>query len=195
MDTKTDAPSTSADFDQVYKSSFAHWMWSDVRIPKELKELIASNKPQTTLELGCGLARFSTFVAEQGIKATGVDFSPIAIEKAEKTNSTKKQKPTLLVGDVTNLDIPCGQFDLAFDVGCFHCLDEEQQRKYTSEMYRVLKPQSMLLIWVLDNSPSDKTINATFIQKIFESKFQLSKSRFSRRRIVASHWYWLVKNK
>ena len=48
MDTKTDAPSTSADFDQVYKSSFAHWMWSDVRIPKELKELIASNKPQTT---------------------------------------------------------------------------------------------------------------------------------------------------
>jgi ubiquinone/menaquinone biosynthesis C-methylase UbiE len=195
MDTKTDAPSTSTDFDKVYKSTFAHWMWSDIRIPKELKELITNNKPQATLELGCGLARFSTFVAEQGIKATGVDFSQIAIEKAKKANTDKTQKPTLLVGDVTNLTMLNYQFDLAFDVGCFHCLTEEQQQKYASEMYRLLNPQSILLIWALDNSPSDIATNPTYIDRIFRNKFQLLKSTFSRRRIVASHWYWLVRTK
>jgi ubiquinone/menaquinone biosynthesis C-methylase UbiE len=195
MNTKTDAPSTSTDFDKVYKSTFAHWMWSDIRIPKELKELIASNRPQTTLELGCGLARFSTFIAEQGIKATGVDFSPIAIGKAEKANSGKTQKPTLHVGDVTNLTMLNEQFDHAFDVGCFHCLYEEQQERYASEMYRLLNPQSTLLIWALDNSPSGASTNATYMEKIFKDKFQLSKSTFSRRRVVASHWYWLVRIK
>jgi|GEM_PF-3082272 len=194
MDTNTNAPSTSTDFDKVYKSTFAHWMWSDIRIPKELKELIANNKPQTVLELGCGLAKFSSFVAEQGINATGVDFSEVAIEKAKKANLSKARKPTLLVGDVTNLTILNTQFDLAYDVGCFHCLTKEQQYKYASEMHRILKHQSTLLIWALDNSPGGAAINTTYLEEIFKEKFKLSKSTFSRRRVIASHWYWLVRN-
>jgi 2-polyprenyl-3-methyl-5-hydroxy-6-metoxy-1,4-benzoquinol methylase len=57
------------------------------------------------LELGCGLGRFSTYMAEQGIKATGVDFSSVAIEKAKKRVTHSEHKPTFMVGDVTNLEM------------------------------------------------------------------------------------------
>jgi len=50
---------------------------------EELKDIVETYKPKTSLELGCGLGRFSAFMARQGIKATGVDFSPVAVEKAK----------------------------------------------------------------------------------------------------------------
>jgi ubiquinone/menaquinone biosynthesis C-methylase UbiE len=74
-------------------------------------------------------------------------------------------------------------------------LYEEGQQKYVSEVYRLLKPGGTHLIWALDTSPSDININPDFIAKTFENGFQLVNSKFSRRRIIASHWYWLVREK
>ena len=189
---KSDEPSTSKEFDKMY-NSFLHWIWSDVRIPKELKELTAACNPKNSLELGCGLGRFSSFMAEQGINATGVDFSPAAIEKAKRQVADNKFKPTFVVGDVTRLNMFTEQFDVSFDVGCFHCLYEEEQQKYVSGIARLLKPGSVHLIWAMDNTPSNLKFNPEYISNIFDSEFQLTSSTFSRRRIIASHWYWLVR--
>jgi ubiquinone/menaquinone biosynthesis C-methylase UbiE len=191
MSKKTNAPSTGADFDKAYNAPIT--FWGDVRIPKELEELIKSNNLKKSLELGCGLGRFSTYMAEQGIKATGVDFSSVAIEKAKKRVANSEHKPTFLVGDVTNLEMLNEQFDVSFDIGCFHCLDEEGQKKYVSEVYRLLRPGATHLIWAMDASPSGIKINPNSIAKIFENHFQLVNSKFSRRRIIASHWYWLIR--
>jgi cyclopropane fatty-acyl-phospholipid synthase-like methyltransferase len=188
-------PSTSEQFNKVYNSPIAYWAWRDIRIPKELKELVKTNNPKTTLELGCGLGQFSNFMAKQGIKATGVDFSSVAIENAKKGVANDESKPTFITGDVTNLEMLTEQFDVSFDVGCFHCLNEEGQQKYVSEVYRLLKPVGTHLIWALDTSPSDIYLNPDFIAKTFEKGFQLVNSKFSRRRIIASHWYWLVREK
>jgi ubiquinone/menaquinone biosynthesis C-methylase UbiE len=191
MSKKASAPVTGKDFDKAYNAPIT--FWGDVRIPKELEELIKTNNPKTSLELGCGLGRFSTYMAEQGIKATGVDFSSVAVEKAKKRVANSEHKPTFLEGDVTNLEMLNEQFDVSFDIGCFHCLDEEGQRKYVSEVSRLLKPGASLLIWAMDSSPSDIRITPDYIAKTFENRFQLVNSRFSRRRIIASHWYWLVR--
>lgn len=186
-------PSTSLEFDKAYNSLF-HWLWTDVRIPRELKELAATHKPKNSLELGCGLGRYSRYMAEQGIKATGVDFSPIAIEKAAKIIVNNEKKPTLLVGDVTDLKNMNERFDVSFDIGCFHCLDEEGQKRYVKEVYRLLNPGAMHLIWAMDNSPSSIKLNSNYISQVFEGHFKLIKSKFSGRRIifVPSHWYWLT---
>ncbi len=56
---KSKPPSTSEQFNKVYSSPIAYWAWSDIRFPKELNELINTNNPKNTLELGCGLGRFS----------------------------------------------------------------------------------------------------------------------------------------
>ena len=192
---KSKPPSTSDQFNKVYRSPIASWAWRDIRIPKELNELVETNNPKTSLELGCGIGGFSTYMAEQGIKATGVDFSSVAIEKAKKRVANSEHKPTFLVGDVTNLEMFNEQFDISFDVGCFHCLNGEGQQKYVSEIYRLLKPGATHLIWALDSAPSDIKITPDYIAKTFENGFQLVNSMFSRRRIIASHWYWLTRIK
>jgi cyclopropane fatty-acyl-phospholipid synthase-like methyltransferase len=171
-------------------------MWSDVRIPRELKELVTINKPKNSLELGCGLGRFSIFMAAQGIKATGVDFSSVGIEKAKKQVADVDYKPTFIVGDVTNLEMLTEQFDVSFDVGCFHCLNDEGHKRYVEEVYRLLKPGAIHLLWTLDSSPGDIKLNPNYISNVFGSHFQLTKSKYSGRRIifVASHWYWLKRS-
>ena len=75
---KSKPPSTSEQFNKVYSSPIASWVWGDIRFPKEINELVKTNNPKTSLELGCGLGRFSNFLAKHGIKATGVDFSSVA---------------------------------------------------------------------------------------------------------------------
>jgi ubiquinone/menaquinone biosynthesis C-methylase UbiE len=184
---------TGEEFDKVYRSFIGPLIWTDSRIPKELKEIVELHNPKTTLELGCGLGVFSGFMASQGIKATGVDFSSVAIEKAKKRVADNLYKPEYIVGDVTNLEIINEQFDVSYDVGCFHCLNEESQQKYVSEIFRLLKPGAVHLIWALDSSPSGIKLSPDYIAKQFENNFQLEKSTFSRRRIVASHWYWLTR--
>ena len=186
---------TGEEFDKVYRSFIGPLIWTDSRIPKELKEIVELHNPKTSLELGCGLGVFSSFMASQGIKATGVDFSSVAVEKAKKRVANNIYKPEYIVGDVTNLEIINEQFDVSYDVGCFHCLNEESQQKYVSEIYRLLKPGATHLIWALDSSPSGIKLSPNYIAKQFENNFQLEKSKFSRRRIVASHWYWLVREK
>ena len=192
---KSKPPSTSEQFNKVYNSPIASWVWGDIRIPKELNELVKTNNPKNSLELGCGLGRFSNFLAKQVIKATGVDFSSIAIENAKRRVAKYKHKPEFIVGDVTNLETIKEQFDISYDVGCFHCLNEEGQQKYASEVYRLLKPGGTHLIWALDSAPSDIRITPDYIAKTFENGFQLVNSKFSRRRIISSHWYWLVREK
>lgn len=194
-DNNSKAPSTSEQFNKVYSSPIASWAWGDIRIPKELTELVKTTNPKTSLELGCGLGRFSKFMVKQGIKTTGVDFSLVAIENAKKGVANDECKPIFIVGDVTNLVAIKHQFDISYDVGCFHCLNEESQQKYVSEVYRLLKPGGTDLIWALDTAPGDIKLNPDYISKTFENGFQLVNSRFSRRRIIASHWYWLVRKK
>src|SRR5271157_880928 len=109
MSSKSDVPVKSEYFNKAYNAPIT--LWGDIRIPKELKELVETNNPKTSLELGCGLGRFSRYMAEQGIKATGVDFSSVAIEKAKKRVANDKRKPTFVMGDVTNLEMINQQFD------------------------------------------------------------------------------------
>lgn len=194
MKTKTAPPSTSEEFNNAYQS-FSHWLWSDWRIPAELKDVISTNKPESSLELGCGIGRYTSYMSENQVQATGVDFSPVAIEKARDREKEKVYQSTFIVGDVTNLTDITKQFDFLYDIGCFHCLTIEAQKKYVEEANRLLKPGGTLLLWALDKSPSNLKINRDHISEMFDGYFSLVKTKFSGRRVffVASHWYWLSK--
>ncbi|MFT3702886.1 MAG: methyltransferase domain-containing protein [Agriterribacter sp.] len=190
---RTGAPSTSEAFDKIYNSTFTHWVWSDTRIPKELKELVINEQPASSLELGCGQGRFSAYMATQGIAAMGVDFSSVAIQQAKNRVKNELLKPHFLTADVTNLYMLDGLYDVSFDIGCFHCLEKEKQYKYVTEVHRLLDEDGMHLIWALDHSPADIQLNPEYIAETFAPYFELVNAKFSRRRIIASHWYWLKK--
>ncbi|MEY4576972.1 MAG: hypothetical protein RL701_1675 [Pseudomonadota bacterium] len=187
------APTNSADFDRAYRSPMT--LWGDVRIPQELKELARrqAGAPRTSLELGCGVGRLTRYVAQQGLLATGVDFSPVAIAKARERVARDPVQPQFLVADATHLAALTGPFDLAFDVGCFHCFDAHGQRAYVSEVSRLLKPSAVHLIWALDSAPCDLQLSPSYVKELFAPSFKLQAARKSLRRLAPSHWYWLVR--
>ncbi|ADO70882.1 class I SAM-dependent methyltransferase [Stigmatella aurantiaca] len=185
------APMTSADFDRAYRAPFT--FWGDIRIPKEVKALARQGNPRSSLELGCGVGRFTRYLAHQGLRATGVDFSSVAIAQARESVARDSVQPEFLVGDVTRLEALSGPFDFSFDVGCFHCFDPQGQLAYVAEVSRLLKPGGIHLIWALDSTPSDLRLSPTAIQEVFAPCFALRDAQKSRRRLAASHWYWLVR--
>lgn len=189
LGTRTKPATTSEEFDKVYKSVTSYW--EDHRFPKELEQLVAETKPKTSLDLGCGLGMASSFMAEKGVATVGIDFSPVAIDKAKRRISKERYKPIFLVGDVTDLNMLDPTFDVTYDLGCFQCLQAAAQEKYIEEVYRLLKPGGTHLIWATDSTPSQMQLSPNYIAQKFESKFELTHSKESRRKLKASHWYWL----
>jgi SAM-dependent methyltransferase len=184
------APTTSFDFDRAYRAPFT--LWGDIRIPTEVKALTRHGTPRSVLELGCGVGRFSHYLACQGLRATGVDFSPVAIGKARERRIPNAGGLEFLVGDVTHLDALNGPFDVSFDVGCFHCLDPQDQRAYAIQIARLLKPGGAHLIWALDSAPGGMALSPVAVKNIFAPAFELRNIQKSRRRLARSHWYWLI---
>jgi 2-polyprenyl-3-methyl-5-hydroxy-6-metoxy-1,4-benzoquinol methylase len=99
-------PTTSSDFDRAYRSRIT--VWGDIRIPEEVKALVRQRAPRCALELGCGVGRLSRYLAQQGVRATGVDFSTVAIAKARERVSQDHVRPEFIVADVTHLDALSG---------------------------------------------------------------------------------------
>jgi SAM-dependent methyltransferase len=184
----TSAPTSSEEFDRVYR--FGLTPWGDVRIPPELKELARVGSPKSSLELGCGIGRFSRYMAQAGLRAVGVDFSAVAIDKARQRAAEDAGKPQYLVGNVTALPLQ-DTFDVSFDVGCFHCLDSAQQIAYVAEARRLLRPGGTHLIWAIDSAPSGVKLTPAVVEHVFAPAFHLASAQKSRRRVIASHWYWL----
>jgi SAM-dependent methyltransferase len=189
---KVTTPAASESFDRAYRLPVT--IWGDVRIPEEVKALARQGAPRSVLELGCGVGRFSRYLAQQGLSATGVDFSSVAIAKAQRRVARDAVRPEFLVGDVTHLDALSGPFDVSFDVGCFHCLDAQGQRAYASEVFRLLKPGATHLIWAMDWAPGGEPSSPEAAKQVFAAGFELQSTRKSRRRLVGSRWYWLVRS-
>lgn len=107
------------------------------------------------IELGCGKGRNVVGLAELGFEMTGIDFSPAAIEEAQKR--AKKaglgNKATFIVHDATMpWPFDSDSFDLAID--CFATTDIESSegRKFAAEeMIRILKPKGYLLAYLLSS--------------------------------------------
>lgn len=83
------------------------------------------------LDPGCGSGTNVIYLAQHGWKATGVDFSPVAIQQArQKAKDTPGA--TFIEGDVSQLSRLGidGPFDLVLDIGCFHGLPAHARQAY-----------------------------------------------------------------
>lgn len=110
------------------------------------------------IELCCGKGRNVIKLAELGIDATGIDFSPAAIKEANKRAQEAKvsNRANFLIHDVTlTWPFKSNSFDLAID--CFATTDietSEGRKIAVKEMIKVLKLGGFLLTYLL--SPEDE---------------------------------------
>jgi len=139
--------------------------WNKFR-QKQMTEVVEflKNKKGKILDLGCGCGRH--LIKNQNLRFYGVDFSEEMIKFA-KINAKKKQiKAEFLVSSLGNLGFENDFFDSAIYIAALHCVVLKEERENSlKELFRVLKPNSEVLITVwsknhkkLVNHPKDATI-------------------------------------
>jgi SAM-dependent methyltransferase len=108
----------ASSWDQRYQESDLVWSAEPNRF---LPELVSDLEPGTALDLACGEGRNAIWLARQGWDVTGVDFSPVAIEKAWQLGDDEAVQ--WVVADVTDYE-PEEMFDLVI-LFYLHVLPED----------------------------------------------------------------------
>ncbi len=156
----------------------------------ELVRAVAARPPGRALDIGCGTGTNVRYLAEQGWQATGLDFAARAIAQARR--KLQKLPATLLVADVTRLaDLPLpGPFDLALDMGCYHSLTAEGQKRYAQGLQRWVKPGGlyMLYAWQPEPGQTGGGISREAVVAAFAEGFTLSGYEQGQGR--RSAWYY-----
>ena len=154
--------------------------WDRDLPPPEIIAVAERLLPGRVLDLGCGTARASIFLAARGWEADGVDFVPEAITMAEERVRTAgvAAQVRLHVGSVTDLHFLVGPYDLAIDVGCMHGFEGADLHAYAAEVVRLVRPTGCFLLFTHLREPDqegpigipDATIRSLFADTfVFET--------------------------
>ena len=92
------------------------------------------------IDLGCGHARNSVFLARSGFTVEGVDFSQTAIEWAKERVTAANVTVALFQESVFDVQLEPASYDLVYDSGCFHHLPPHRRKGYVELVVRALKP-------------------------------------------------------
>jgi len=128
----------------------------------ELVSLIESGRlnPSSTpraIDLGCGTGANSVYMGEHGFDVTGVDFSPVALEKARALASQHGVSVRFIQGDLTATEIPWfdGRFDLLVDYGTLDDMKGARRDAMAATFRRLAAPGSTFLLWCFCAERSD----------------------------------------
>ncbi len=93
------------------------------------------------LDLGCGEGQNAAYFARLGLRVTGVDISPTAIQRASRLAAEQRLPMDFRVADVLDLvGVGDRAFDVATDIGCLHMLvRDEHRRRYLRSVRRILR--------------------------------------------------------
>jgi len=90
-------------------------------------------KPCKALDIGCGTGHNSIWLSQNQFVVTGIDTSEVAIQKAMEEAAKANVKCTFTVIDFLTNKIEGAPFGFAFDRGCFHSLNSDEERKSFAE--------------------------------------------------------------
>jgi ubiquinone/menaquinone biosynthesis C-methylase UbiE len=131
-----------------------HWHYSNPS--QELATLLASGivGKGPVLDLGCGAGVETMFLAETGLRASGIDVSEKAIELAKFSAKRRRLRIDFRIGTVLDLPYPDKKFVFLNDRGCLHNLDLDEWTGYAFEAARVAKPSAYFLLRGASNKES-----------------------------------------
>jgi ubiquinone/menaquinone biosynthesis C-methylase UbiE len=100
------------------------------------------------LDLGCGAGRHLNFIAKEGYKVTGLDFSQSGLDAARALLEQSSIHADLVQGSVTELPFADESFDGIVCFGVLYYLMPDDIRIAVKEMHRVLKPGAKAFVVV-----------------------------------------------
>jgi SAM-dependent methyltransferase len=120
------------------KFGFAPW---DIKEPQpsvvQLEQ--AGGFHGLVLDAGCGRGENTIHLASRGHLVTGFDSSPTAIDQARERAVERGTDVRFVVADATEMEGLSGGFATVLDYGLYHCLDDDQRRRYAAALHRVCK--------------------------------------------------------
>jgi ubiquinone/menaquinone biosynthesis C-methylase UbiE len=107
------------------------------------RQWVCSQATGDVLEVAIGTGRNLSFYP-QGIRLTGIDFSPAMLEVARRQADQLGRQVDLRLGDAEALDLPDATFDTVVCTLSLCAIADE--RRAIAEMKRVLRPGGRLLL-------------------------------------------------
>ncbi|MEO6794697.1 MAG: class I SAM-dependent methyltransferase [Mycobacterium sp.] len=150
--------SLSSEFDAAYRGESermgggAKPPWSIGEPQPELATLIAEGKFHgDILDVGCGEAAVSLYLAEQGHTTVGIDLSPTAIDLARREAARRGlTNATFEVADISTFSGYDGRFGTIVDSTLFHSIPVEAREGYQQSIVRAAAPGASYFVLVFD---------------------------------------------
>ena len=147
-------------FDAVYRGESeelglgAKPPWSIGEPQPELARLIAEGRFHgDVLDVGCGEAAISLYLAERGHTTVGLDSSPTAIELARREAARRGlTNATFEVADISAFSGYDGRFGTIVDSTLFHSIPVEAREGYQRCIARAAAPGASYLVLVFDKA-------------------------------------------
>lgn len=125
--------------------------WDTGITPPEIVAIAAEMPPGRALDLGCGTGTNVRYLLEHGWQADGVDFVPLAVERAQgKLTGFPPGRSAVHCHDVTRLDELAAlrpPYDLIIDIGCGHGLPADKQAGYVQNIAALLRPGGVFMLF------------------------------------------------
>jgi SAM-dependent methyltransferase len=112
--------------------------WGIFNVPEQQLGVLGDVRGLDVVELGCGTAYFSAWLARRGARPTGVDLTPAQLESARRCQDRSGITFPLIEADAADVPLPPGSFDLAlYECGASLWCDPA---RWVPEAARLLRP-------------------------------------------------------
>jgi ubiquinone/menaquinone biosynthesis C-methylase UbiE len=137
--------------------------WGVFGVPESAVGVLGDVSGLDVIELGCGTAYFSAWLARRGARAVGVDVTPAQLDTARRCMDASEIEFPLVEASAEEVPLPSGSFDLAVsEYGASLWCDPE---RWVPEAARLLRPNgrlvfltnSMLVILCAPDEPGHAT--------------------------------------
>jgi SAM-dependent methyltransferase len=133
-------------WDTHYQSGTPPWETGQPSL--ELARVIAEEKikPCRVIDIGCGSGINAVWLAQQGFDVTGVDITPLAIEKARARAAAAGVTVRFELDDVLDLREKYEPFPFFFDRGCYHSVRDPGAAAFLRTLERITALGSIGLV-------------------------------------------------
>ncbi len=138
-------------FREAYRGGERGWAAEqpDPRVLRLLRRVRRAVPGGRLLDVGCGEGRHTLAAARLGFKAVGVDYQPLALERARRRARREGIRGTgFRRADVFRLPFPEARFEVLLDCGCLHHQRKRDWPAYRRSLLRVLGPRGFLVLMV-----------------------------------------------
>jgi cyclopropane fatty-acyl-phospholipid synthase-like methyltransferase len=155
-----------AAFENFYESK-APW---EIGKPQRAVAAVADQVTGSVLDAGCGTGEHALFFAARGHRVTGIDFVEEALRRARAKAAERGLAVEFLLKDATALADWGKRFTSVIDSGLFHCLSDDDRRRYVRGLTRVVEPGGRLFLMCFsDEEPGTEGPRRVSRQELYDA--------------------------